>query len=302
MLDRLLGRAALEERIEELEEDAERLRDRLAAEDERRREAVAARNEAEEAVNRLEDRIEELEDRVERAEAGGDASLDYRVVEDLAAGRLDDVLHRIECVETGPEGALSAMVTDEHAVPSAVADALGDRASLVERAAPCLVYADDAGLVACALEPPLEPAAFCAWDDGFRLERSWFRPEGRYALALVRADLFAVGVFEDGDDGDRARVAYEGFESDVKATHSKGGFSQARFERRRDEQIDAHLADAREALDGLAYDALYVVGEKTLLGEFPEADVTAPAGATGAPRDALEEAVEEFWTVPYRAL
>ncbi|MFB6078534.1 MAG: Vms1/Ankzf1 family peptidyl-tRNA hydrolase [Halarchaeum sp.] len=301
MLDRLLGRAALKERIDELEDEVESLERQRDAESERRRDAVAARNDAEETVNRLEDRITELEDRVERAEADGERALDYRARADLHGGRLDRVLSRLETVECGTEGALSAMVPDDHDVPDAVVSALGERAALVERAAPCLVYADDESLVTCALSPPLAPDAFCAWEDAFRVEREWFEPTGTYALALVRADVFAVGIY-DATGSDVERVRYEGFESDVKGTHSKGGFSQSRFERRRESQIDEHLDDARAVLDGVDYDALYVTGEETVFGAFDDADATRVADASGPPREALERAHETFWTTPYRSL
>ncbi|WP_020221201.1 Vms1/Ankzf1 family peptidyl-tRNA hydrolase [Halarchaeum acidiphilum] len=304
MLDRLLGRSSLKERIGELEGEVESLREQLEAEGERRREAVAARNEAEETINRLEDRIAELEDRVERAESHESVSRGFRASETLRGDRLDRVLRLVESVEAGPEGALTAMVSDEHDIPGPVADALGERVPLVERAAPCLVYADDAGVVACTLAPPLAPDAFCEWNDSFRVRREWFEPAGTYALALVRSDLFAVGVY-DATGESVERVASRGFESDVKGKHSKGGFSQSRFERRRESQIDEHLDDARAALadlaDGHAYDALYVTGETTLLGEF-DADARAPSDASGAPINALERAAADFWTVPFRGV
>jgi len=85
--------------------------------------------------------------------------------------------------------------------------------------------------VSAALTPPIEPAPFDRWSDRFRLDESWFRPTGRFAFALVRSDTFALGVYE-GDE----RVAFEGFTSDVKEAHSKGGFSQGRFERRREDR------------------------------------------------------------------
>ncbi|QLC32987.1 hypothetical protein EFA46_001775 [Halarchaeum sp. CBA1220] len=304
MLDRLLGRASLKARIADLEDETESLRKQLEAESERRRDAVAARNEAEEEVNRLEDRIEELEDRVERAESGTETVLDYRRERTLRGDGLERVLRRLETLEAGTEGALTAMVPDEHAIPDAVTETLGDRTPLVERAAPCLVYADDAGVVACTLDPPVAPDAFCDWSDGFRVERDWLEPTSRYALALVRADLFAAGVY-DATGESVERVAYRGFESDVKGAHSKGGFSQSRFERRRESQIDEHLDDARDALADLeaehGYDALYVTGQTTLLGEF-DADATAPSDASGSPRDALTSAADDFWSVPFHAL
>lgn len=292
MLDELLGRATLKERIEELEAENASLEERLDAESERRADAVSARQRAEERVNRLEDRIAELEDRVERA--GDDATdVGFRGVESLRGDRRDDVVARLRSFETGPEGALTAMVDDD-GVPVAVRDALGDRTSLVSRAAPCLVVADDAGLLAALLDPPLAPDPFAAWGERFRIEESWFRPTGRLTFCLLRSDLFALGVYEDGE-----RVELETVESDVMGKHSKGGFSQGRFERRRDDQIREHLDAAREVLSGRDHESLVIVGERTVLDDFDPAeaaDATAAVDATGDPEEALDDAFRSFWT------
>ncbi|ELY50495.1 Vms1/Ankzf1 family peptidyl-tRNA hydrolase [Natronococcus jeotgali] len=297
MLDELLGRASLKARIDELEAENERLRERYEAESERRSEAVTARQDAEEKRNRLEDRIAQLEGELERVEADdGDPTVRRRV--DLRGARLEEALERLRSIRTASEGALTASVDDE--VPGTVredlADVLDARIALLEDAAPCLCCIDDAGLVSVALESPIDPALEPTWDDRFDLEREWFLPTGRHALALVRADLFALGVYE-GDE----RVDYRGFESDVKGNHSKGGFSQARFERIRDDQIDDHLDRCREVLAERDADRLYVVGQRGVVDTLvEEADLetaaTAAVDATGDPKAALEDARRSFWT------
>ncbi|AQL43492.1 hypothetical protein BV210_12660 [Halorientalis sp. IM1011] len=295
MLDELLGRADLKDRIEELEEEKRHLERQLEAEQERRADAASDRQEAEERANRLEDRIADLEGTVERLE-GEEGSLDYRRRERLRGERLDAVLDRLESVETGPEGALTSYVDDE--TPGAVRDAFGERATLVAEAAPCLAVTDDAGLVSAALSVPAPPDPFAEWGEGFRIDRSWFEPTGGFTLALVRSDLFAMGEY----DG-RERTAFHGFDSELKSQHSKGGFSQARFERLRDEQIDSHVDRCLEALDERTTDPLYVVGERTVLSGFSEvADVTATVDATGNPEPALEDAFRDFWTVRLRTI
>jgi len=108
----------------------------------------------------------------------------------------------------------------------------------------------------------------------------------------VRADVFALGVFDS-----RERVHYGGFESDVKGNHSKGGFSQDRFERRRESQIRGHVEKCEDALAGVDAERTFVVGQSTLLEQF-DADVTAAVDATGKPEAALEDAHSTFWTVP----
>ncbi|MCO8267613.1 hypothetical protein NKF06_13715 [Haloferax sp. AB510] len=304
MLDELLGRAELKERIAELEDERDALAGRLEGESDRRQEAARARQEAEKEVNRLEDRVTELEDRVERL-SGEDDSLDFRGTEDLRGDRLREVLSRLDSVSTDAEGALTAAVADDRSLPSAAESAFGDRAPLVRRAAPCVALTDDAGLVSVALSPPRQPDGFDAWSDGFDLDPAWFHPTEATVVALVRGDLFALGRYEDGD-----LEFVEGFESDVKSAHSKGGFSQARFERIREGQIDDHLDRCHESLDEFlggdsgagagAADGdadLVVLGERTVLGEFRErAALTATVDASGDPEAALTEASREFWT------
>jgi len=298
MLDDLLGRTELKERIEDLEAEKESLANRLDAEAERRSEAARKRQEAERRVNELEAKIEELNDRLARAEDDGDdgdSAPAFRDRADLTGRRREHVLSLLGSLEAGEEGVLTAYIED--GAPDAVRDALGDRASLVARAAPCLVVHDLAGVVSVALEPPNPPAEpFCEWGETARLDRECFEPSGRYALAVVRADLFAVGVYRDGE-----RESFEGFESNVKGDHSKGGFSQARFERLRDEQIREHVEQCKAALADVAADRVFVVGQETLLGEF-DADATAAVDATGDPEDALAHAHEDFWTVPLSLL
>ncbi|WP_336036303.1 Vms1/Ankzf1 family peptidyl-tRNA hydrolase [Halobacterium yunchengense] len=299
MLDELLGRAELKARIEDLEDEKESLRAQLDAEGERRREAVRKRQDAEERVNELEDRVTELRDRVDRLSGDADGEADFRGRRDLRADGVERVLALLASVESAEEGVLTAYVPDDP--PEAVRAAFGDRAPLVERAAPCLVVRDRDGLLSAALRPPNPPEAFCKWGEAVRVEREWLAPTGRYALAVVRADLFAVGAYETDADGRPERVAFEGFTSDVKGKHSKGGFSQDRFERRRDSQIREHLDDCQDALAEVDAEHTFVVGEETLLDEF-DADATAAVDATGDPEDALAHAHEDFWTVPLSLL
>jgi peptide subunit release factor 1 (eRF1) len=299
MIDRLLGRAELKDRIDELESEKHHLERRVEAESERRSDAVADRQRAEARVNRLEDRITSLEDRVERAERD-DPSFAFRHTTTAFGSGVADVLGRLRAVESDdPEGVLTAFVPSDDAVPASVRDHFGDRSRLVRRAAPAVVVADDTGAVSAALSVPLPPEPFDRWAARPRLPARWFRPTGRFAFAVVRADTFARGVYEAGE-----RVDVEGFTTDVKAAHSKGGFSQGRFERRREGQIADHLEDARSVLeDATDVDRTIVVGERSVLGEVRElADHTDVTDATGPPEEALTDAFRDFWTVRVQAV
>lgn len=289
MLDDLLGRSALKDRIEELESERDSLEARLEAEGQRRADAVSEKQEAEERINRLEDRIADLEGQLEGA-SGRDGTVSFRREETIRGRRVDDVIDRLSSFQGSAESVCTTYVEEE--IPTTLRELLGTRAALVSRARPCLVYADDAGLLATALRVPVPPEPFCEWGSSPCLDRSWLRPTRRYSVALVRADVFAVGVYE-GDE----RVDFEGFESDVMGQHSKGGFSQARFERLREEQIDEHLDACRAAIEEVP-DPLFVVGDRRLVEQFEDRPAaTAAVDATGKPEAALDDAFEDFWSV-----
>lgn len=302
MLDSLLGRARLKSRIEALEaelaacrDEREALEERLASADRRRKEAIRDGQVAQEERNRLADRVEQLTDELERARGPRDVA--PRARDRLGRARMRAVLDLLASVDAGEEGAYTAMLTDGDA--PAVREHLGDRAGLVARAAPCLCLFDRHGLVEVALEPPVAPEPFERWDRRFHLEADWFLPNGAFPFAVVRSDLFALGRFEGDDLGH-----VDGFESDVMGRHSKGGFSQARFERRREEQIERHLDRCRSRLDDLAgRDALVLAGSREALDRLDvDARARVPVDASGPPREALVAAFDEVWTTTVHRL
>ena len=295
-LDAWLGRADLKARIEELEDQLDRQRERYEAESARRSTAVRERQEAEEQVNRLEDRIAQLEGELDRVR-GSEETLEARHRERLNGRRAESVVERLRSIRSAPESVLTATV-DGSRVPNAVENTLGKRARLAADEAPCLVCVDDVTVVSVALSGPRIPTIEPTWSDRPQLETGWFVPKGTFALALVRSDLFAMGRY----DG-RERLDYVGFETDVKGAHSKGGFSQARFARIREGQIDDHVEQATAAVEEgrHADEPLYLVGQREIVDELASELDPAPAAvdvvdATGNPEPALADAFRSFWT------
>ncbi|WP_248515600.1 Vms1/Ankzf1 family peptidyl-tRNA hydrolase [Salinarchaeum laminariae] len=293
MFDRLLRGGTVSELESELEaarEQQEHLEAQLEAEKRRRADAVTDRQAAQEQVNDLEDRIAQLEGTVDRLR-DGERELSYRGRRTLDRRATERILDRLQSVDAPPDGALTAVVRDP--VPDELRDQFGDRTSLLERAAPCIALADEDRLISVALRPPVLPDSEIRWDATFDVDRSNYLPTGSFAFALVRSDVFALGEYR-GEE----RLSFEGFESDVKGDHSKGGFSQGRFERRRDAQIDEHLDAAADALESRDVETLYLTGDRGALDALDDrvdAKASAAVDASGKPEAALDDAFEDFW-------
>ncbi len=294
MLDELLGRAELKAEIETLSEENRHLERRLEAEQERRADAVSDKQDAEETINRLEDRLTALEDKLDRLESDeSETAYEFTTRTSVHGEQLVEFLSRLRSLQTGPEGALTVTIDEGRSLPESATAAFEPRTPLLRRAAPGVAYADDMGLVTVVVRPPIQPESVDQWADSFLAPAEWFRPTGRFAFGVVRSDVFALGVYEGSE-----QQSVTGFESDVKSDHSKGGFSQGRFERIRDEQIADHLDAVREELaDVERVDRTILVGEQTVLDTLEDAvDHTEAVNARGSPRDALESAFRDFWT------
>ena len=288
MLDGLLGKADLKTKIEELEAERDSLEERLEAAEDRRRTAVRDRQTAEERLNQLEDRIAGLEGELE-THRDHEETASFYSVKTIDFDRTADIITRLQSFQTTPESALTAGIVDE--IPDEVIDLIETDVPLLDRARPCVLCVDDAMLVRVMLSPPRHPGTFLTWDDSFSIDRSWFLPSGRFTFAVVRSDVFAMGVY-DGLN----RQSFTGFTSDVMGRHSKGGFSQARFERRREEQIDAHREKVEEALSEQDSEDLILVGNRRLIGSLSlSAETTARSDASGKPEAALDDAFNTFW-------
>lgn len=296
MLDRLLGRSELRARIEKLEQQLQECRDeresleqRYEAADRRESEALREQQEAQEKLNRTQDRITQLEDRIEQL-SGNDQDLNFRGTTSLRGEQLEAVLDRLNTVRAPPDGCLTAVLEED--VPDQVSEAFGECGPLLQRASPCIALTDVDGLVRVALQPPLLPEPTVTWDDSFALDPTWFLPTGTFALAVVRADLFVMGAYRGAE-----RLSMDTHQSDVGENHSKGGFSQGRFERRRDELIDEHLTECEQIIQGRSPERLILAGESEALEALEtDAQTVVPVDATGDPEAALEKAFRDVWT------
>lgn len=245
----LFGKEALREENEELEdeiaqlrEERDRLQQRLDAEQERLTETRRQKQDAEEEVNRLQDRLRSLQDRLD---TDGDDPDDgqHRHTVQLGRGQTLDLLDCIDALE----------------FPAAEAETVieGDEARLT-----------DPWLLNHVIETPLAMAALERTDHGFVTGPVRDQLTGRYLFVHLTAGGSGIAIIEDGE-----LQRAETVDADIKGSHTKGGYSQSRFERLREQQIDDHLDAVRPVLDGFtdaAYDQALIAGSEQLRSQLTE--------------------------------
>jgi outer membrane murein-binding lipoprotein Lpp len=245
----LFGR---KERIEELEEELasreeeltgriEELENRLEKEQERARQASAAKQDAEERINRLEDKIASLEDRVDGDQTGGTAAIEHH---DLDRPQTTELIENL--------GRLSYRSSKADTIYSTAGRSITDSETGE------MVVADP-HLLRHAIQPPIPVQEEGSYrSEGFMVETLEAMLQDRYCLLHLTAGGSGIAVIEDGEVVEAAIV-----DADIKAKHTKGGYSQKRFERRRQEQIEEHLEAVMDAAAPLleeGYRELFLAG------------------------------------------
>lgn len=250
----------LEERIEELEDEKESWRKRFEAEKERRSELSRKKQEAEEELNRLKQKLEDEE--TEDESGDGEKSLDFEKLEFREARKVLEKLGSLESdkrelvtvYSPGELEDLSDLKSLKNSVDRETYSVLQKRESFV-------AFIDaELGVFILEMSPFFNERVEVA--ESFQVRELLEFLESGKRWALVSAGETVVYREEDGEVEEIDRI-----KSRVEKEHSKGGFSQGRFERKRDEQIENHVEKTEELLEG--YEDVFVVGDRRFCEDLP---------------------------------
>lgn len=317
--DKLLGKEELKKKVEELEEELEEAeRKREEAEEgaekerERAREAITEKQELNEEINRKKDKIESLEGRVRKKEYVEEALGSEIQSNTLSREDLMSFIEKLGSIESDREDLLTAYIPGDSGLEKLSDGAIQNELTLNQlksiqsldwKTGKILFHANH--LATLLVKPPL-PVNVEEWElsDGLetsRLEKQLGREVG---LIFLSAGGSAVCIFGEGVEKFRL------VESEIKSKHSKGGFSQDRFERRREEEIKKHLERVEEAyeelLEGVETTALSGSGEmvnrfssKLAEGEAFERKLNISSIES---EEDVERAFREFWKSEVRRI
>ncbi|MFB6292288.1 MAG: Vms1/Ankzf1 family peptidyl-tRNA hydrolase [Candidatus Nanohaloarchaea archaeon] len=246
----------LENELEELREEKQRLEERFEAEKERRSKLSREKQEAQEELNRLRDRVRSLE-----AENGDEEEADdSRGFRDISVEEARSLLEKLSTVESPEEDLLTIYSPGEF---ESLDDLKGlknalpqQRYGLVSGREGFAAFMDDTVFsIVLRTRPFFEPG--WSLSDSFSPGRLLDFLDSEKTWVLVSAG--ETRVFRESS-GRSEEV--ESVKTRVDSKHSSGGFSQGRFERKRDEQVEEHLEQVEEVLE--EYDDIYLLGDRSL--------------------------------------
>ena len=244
----------LEEKIEGLEEEKESYRGRFEAEKERRSKLSTEKQEAEKQLKKLEQKLENRPETPEKqAEKKENTKTDIRFKEVVEG------LKKVSSIESGEKDLLTVYsgegdFPDLKALKNSVSQKVFREID------------EDEEFVAFTDEK------FFRWKIRTRpfIESSWsleksFRP--RKILEFIEKEkywiLAGMGDTKIFQEASGSFEEVERVKSRVNRKQKKGGFSQGRFERKRDEQIEGHVKKVNEALEEIDGE-IFVLGDKRL--------------------------------------
>ncbi|MFB6241679.1 MAG: Vms1/Ankzf1 family peptidyl-tRNA hydrolase [Candidatus Nanosalina sp.] len=249
----------LEEKISELEEEKQKLEKQYEAEKERRSKLASEKQQAEEERNRLKDKLEgeeEIEEKYEKSRVQWDK---------LKFTEFRKGLKKLDSMES-PEKDLITVLSPEKV--EELPDLKGLKNSLdsesygkISSEEGFAAFMDNEFFTVILKSRPFFQPEWTL-DSGFNANRILDFIETEKHWALVSANK--TQVFHE-EDGKWEKV--EEIKNRVEKQQKKGGFSQGRFERKRDEQIQQHLDQTRELLEDLTN--VKLLGEKSHCEDLP---------------------------------
>ncbi len=243
----------LQSHLLELEIDKKRLeKNQLNA-----KQAIAARQEAEEKLNAANVKIESLLDRLEKGKQDFSDSISFKLTESIPPRNIEPYLTQLASVRSDRQSLITlyagpnSNIDDIARTPNEDIDQ--NTRYLLEKldtGKGFVLFYDTFGMIREAIIPPLPLSSQSfIYEDHFDIKLLEDElKDTKYSLILAaHAGESLIGLTASKEDFEQ----YQIIKSSVKAKHTKGGFSQRRFERLREEDITHHMEKVRENLDDM---------------------------------------------------
>lgn len=270
----------LNSQVTKLELDLRSAKIQLEKRESLARQAVADRQEAEALLNQERVRTQTLSYKLETIRTESEEKLQFRGIETLSQQAVQAYLSKLKSFHALSDDLLTAYLPPGTSLSSVLSEKVLERVeeetrTLLDRldSETGLVFFYDLHRMVCeAIVPPV-PITSPAWQLGHNFEVSLLEEilskDYRLLVLVLHAGESFIGFTPDAEIFDIEKF----IRSSVKEKHSKGGFSQRRFERLREEDIAHHMDKVIEALDKVleenrSIDFVFLSGDFQLIGEI----------------------------------
>ncbi len=242
----------LKSRIAELEDENRKLLSRLEKKDEKTKKAASTKQEVDRELNGARQRLLSLENELQKLKKETPSGLSYRFSDILSKKKLDDVLYLLGSMRSRASTLITIYLTQDETVENVAKDLAGqiDSSSLylmdkIGSSTGKAVFYDTDKVIRLVIVPNLpikHPES--AIDRQFNIEplENTFESGTTMVLNAHAGETF-VGIMEAD-----TFVEHEVIRSSVMGKHSKGGWSQKRFQSLVEEDVRHHADKVRESL------------------------------------------------------
>lgn len=263
LFGKISGKDKLEEQLDmlqshivELEIDVKRLQTRLEKRDHISKTSVSAKQEIESKLNEANIKIETLmhERNEMKKEASGD--IRFRNIDTIYPLRFLEYLCRIKSLKSPKESLISAYVPQGQSlsdlknsdyVMEQIDESSHHLLDKIDSQTGYVLFYDPFGMVREIVAPafPLKDSIL-KFGNTFDIDKLKLMANNDFGVCvvIVHAGESFVGFAPDKNGFETHQVV----RSSVKAKHTKGGFSQRRFEKLRDEDIAHHIEKVRKVI------------------------------------------------------
>ncbi|HID19765.1 MAG TPA: hypothetical protein EYP28_02330 [Methanophagales archaeon] len=245
----------LQTRINELEYENKSLSERISKQAARAKRALSEKQGADLALKKAEEKIDTIERELKNLKEKEDAQPSVREAVTLTADRASDLLFQIGSIRSRNEDLLTAYLRPEEAVSDLDRFELDNSVKYmmarIESPTGMALYYD---MKRTGMAPQIVAPPFMIPESRWKLDYAFDTTQLQEILDTNRVICIVLAHAGESFIGisDRERVIkYKIVRSSVKEKHTKGGMSQRRFERLRDEDIKHHGEKARAAFEAL---------------------------------------------------
>lgn len=242
----------LREKIAELEEENSKLSLQLEKRDEKTKKALTTKQEAEREINEAQKRISTLEGELEKLKGETKNDLNFRFSVNFTGNRFEDVLFLLDSMRSKLSTLITIYLGKDRTLENMPKDVfdLMESSSIshiekINSSTGKVIFYDADNIVRLVILP-----VFPIIDTEYVLDRQYKtgplkdRLHGEKILVInAHAGETFIGIMEPG-----AFIEHELIRSSVMGKHSKGGWSQKRFQSLVEEDIKHHADKVRDAL------------------------------------------------------